>query len=132
MCDQEVHPVKIWSPANNTYVVDFGLNIAGRVRLTIPPESQVGVSHVSSCCPPTTRVGTARYVRSAHSKLPPASTLTSQGEAGTNVSVRHAEVLQHRGIVAAPLEGMIYVDNLRSARATDTYIFGACVRAHWS
>jgi len=56
-----------------------------------------------------------------------AITLPRKGtEAGRpNVTMRHAEVLQHVGIVpeAEVQPGMIYVDNLRSARATDTYIF---------
>lgn len=43
---------------------------------------------------------------------------------GDNVTVRHGEVLQHSGIVSNPQHGMIYTDNLRTARATDTYIFG--------
>lgn len=38
--------------------------------------------------------------------------------------MRHAEVLQHEHIVDSPQKGMIYVDNLRSARATDVYVFG--------
>lgn len=41
-----------------------------------------------------------------------------------NVTLRHAELLQHQGVVADPQKGMIYVDNLRSAKATDVYIFG--------
>eukprot|EP00624_Nannochloropsis_granulata_P004207 evm.model.NODE_3109_length_9620_cov_24.578066.3 len=40
-----------------------------------------------------------------------------------NVTLRHAEVLQHAGIAAVPEPGMISVDNLRGARATDVYIF---------
>lgn len=50
--------------------------------------------------------------------------LSYQVKRGDNVTLRHAEVLQHSGIVANPQHGMIYTDNLRSARATDTYIFG--------
>eukprot|EP01114_Cavostelium_apophysatum_P010577 TRINITY_DN2447_c0_g1_i1.p1 TRINITY_DN2447_c0_g1~~TRINITY_DN2447_c0_g1_i1.p1 ORF type:complete len:1110 (+),score=243.84 TRINITY_DN2447_c0_g1_i1:27-3332(+) len=42
--------------------------------------------------------------------------LSVTGPAGTNVTLRHAEILQHDG------SGMIYVDNLRTAKATDTYI----------
>lgn len=42
-----------------------------------------------------------------------------------NVTMRHAEVLQHEGIVPADQlqPGMLYMDNLRSARATDTYVY---------
>ncbi|KAM3577999.1 hypothetical protein VYU27_000102 [Nannochloropsis oceanica] len=40
-----------------------------------------------------------------------------------SVTLRHAEVLQHAGIAAVPEPGMISVDNLRGARATDVYIF---------
>ena len=35
---------------------------------------------------------------------------------GTSITLRHAEILQADG------SGMIYTDNLRSAKATDTYI----------
>lgn len=41
-----------------------------------------------------------------------------------NVTLRHAEVLQHTGITAHPVPGMISTDNLRSARATDVYMYG--------
>jgi len=51
--------------------------------------------------------------------------LTVTGSAGTNVTLRHAEVLVHGS-------GMIYTKELRGARATDTYILrgatdGRCV-----
>jgi len=39
--------------------------------------------------------------------------------AGTNVTLRHAELLQHPPY--GPTDGSIYVGNLRSARATDVY-----------
>lgn len=76
-------PVAIAQPQPGVFVVDFGQNIAGRVRLTLP------------------RAGRG------------------------NVTMRHAEVLQHEGIVAADAlqPGMLYVDNLRAARATDTYVY---------
>ena len=61
------------------FVLDFGQNFAGYVRLTLP------------------------------APVP----------AGLNVTLRHAEVLQHPPY--GPQDGSIYVGNLRSARATDTY-----------
>ena len=42
--------------------------------------------------------------------------LNVTGAAGTQVILRHAEILQQDG------SGNIYTDNLRSAKATDTYI----------
>lgn len=43
-----------------------------------------------------------------------------QGAAGTTVTLRHAEVLQHPPY--GPADGNIYTGNLRTALATDTYI----------
>ena len=40
-----------------------------------------------------------------------------------NVTLRHAEVLQHAGIAAVPEPGMISVVNLRGARSTDVYMY---------
>lgn len=57
--------------------------------------------------------------------------LPRKGTAG-NVTLRHAEVLQHDGIVPTPEAGMIYVDNLRSARATDVYVFDSAATAHFN
>ena len=43
--------------------------------------------------------------------------------AGANVTLRHAEVLQHAGLPGIVVEaGMVYTANLRSAKATDVYI----------
>ncbi len=42
------------------------------------------------------------------------------GPAGTTVTLIHAEVLQHPPY--GPTDGSIYVGNLRSAKATDTFI----------
>jgi hypothetical protein len=61
------------------FVLDFGQNFAGYVRLTLP------------------------------APVP----------AGLNITLRHAEVLQHPPY--GPQDGSIYVGNLRSARATDAY-----------
>lgn len=52
----------------------------------------------------------------------PVACLRGRMSAGQNVTLRHAEVLQHAGIVTEPQPGMLYTDNLKSARATDTYI----------
>ncbi len=41
------------------------------------------------------------------------------GPAGTTVTLIHAEVLQHPPY--GPVDGSIYVGNLRSAKATDTF-----------
>ena len=55
--------------------------------------------------------------------------MSGQGAEGANVTIRHAEILQHAGIVDHPQKGMIYTDNLRSARATDIYIVGTGIAA---
>ena len=68
------------SPSPNVYVYDFGQNLAGWVRIKLPPG------------------------------LP----------AGTNVTLRHAELLMHPPY--GPDDGSIYVANLRTAKATDCYI----------
>lgn len=72
-------------PASNTtnYVVDFGRNLAGVVRLS-------GINEA----------------------------------AGTSVVMKHAEILQHSGLPGLPNPDptAIYQDNLRSAKATDTFI----------
>jgi len=46
-----------------------------------------------------------------------------KGAAGTVVTLRHAEILQHEGLpgVSNPDPKKIYQDNLRTAKATDTY-----------
>ena len=46
--------------------------------------------------------------------------LTITGDAGTTVTLRHAEALMHPPY--GPRDGNIYVGNLRGAKATDTYI----------
>lgn len=45
--------------------------------------------------------------------------ISAKGPSGTNITIRHAEVLQHPPY--GPVTGDIYVGNLRSAKATDTY-----------
>lgn len=65
-------PAQRWTDRGGSTIVDFGQNLAGRVRLR------------------------------------------ARGPAGTIVRVRHAEVLDH--------DGELYLDNLRGARATDTYL----------
>ena len=74
----EVAPVGISEPLPGTYVVDFGQNFAGRVRLA------------------------------------------ATGRAGTMIQIRHAELLES--------DGMLYTDNLRTARATDTVILAGSGR----
>jgi alpha-L-rhamnosidase len=66
-----VKPVKITTPIPNTYVVDFGQNFSGWVRIR------------------------------------------AKGARGTKITIRHAEVLNPNGT--------LYVVNLRSAKATDTF-----------
>ncbi|EGD77228.1 hypothetical protein PTSG_08321 [Salpingoeca rosetta] len=46
--------------------------------------------------------------------------ISVRGSAGTVVTLRHAEVLQHPPY--GPADGNIYTGNLRTAKATDTYI----------
>ena len=48
------------------------------------------------------------------------SKLKITGQRGLTVQLRHAEVLQHPPY--GPADGNIYVANLRSAKATDSYI----------
>ena len=46
-------------------------------------------------------------------------TLPAPVPAGVTITLRHAEVLQHPPY--GPVDGNIYVGNLRSAKATDVY-----------
>jgi alpha-L-rhamnosidase len=77
-------PVSVTQPRPGVFVVDFGQNIAGLVRLRV------------------------------------------HGARGTRVQLRHAEILVHvpycGGSTGVACDGMIYNNNLRSARATDVYI----------
>jgi alpha-L-rhamnosidase len=47
-------------------------------------------------------------------------TLPAPVPGGFNITVRHAELLTHPPY--GPVDGSIYVGNLRSAQATDTYV----------
>ncbi|KAJ9445964.1 Beta-galactosidase 15 [Diplonema papillatum] len=87
--DREVQPVAITEPQKGIFVVDFGVNLAGVVRMN-------NVARFASMVP-----------------------------AGQNITLRHGEILQHLGLGIEPQTGMIYTGNLRSALATDTYIFGS-------
>lgn len=111
-------PRTMHMPQPGVYVFDFGQNFAGRVALTIP----------------TNQVGREEAERSTYEaptlKLATCLAVCLQMRKGANVTLRHAEVLQHVGIVERPQSGMLYVDNLRSARATDTYIFGGTQPHH--
>lgn len=69
---QELAPIAVTASEPGSVIVDFGQNLAGRVRLPL------------------------------------------DGSAGTVVRIRHSEILD--------VDGQLYVDNLRSARATDTVI----------
>ena len=54
---------------------------------------------------------------------------------GQRLTFRHAEIMQHSGLpgLAHPDPTMIYQDNLRTARATDTYICaGGSATVQWS
>jgi len=78
-----IRKLRAFSPRQITlvgdkYIVDFGQNTAGIVRLTVRD------------CP-----------------------------AGNNITLRHAELLQHPPY--GPRDGSIYVGNLRGAKATDIY-----------
>jgi hypothetical protein len=53
----------------------------------------------------------------------PVKELRGLVQPGQNVTLRHAETLQHPEIVDHPQPGMLYVDNLKDARASDVYIF---------
>ena len=76
---QEFTPLTMSSPSPGVTIYDFGQNMAGFIRLTLP------------------------------APLP----------AGITIVIRHAEVLQHPPY--GPKDGNIYVGNLRSAKATETY-----------
>lgn len=80
---QELEPIRIRKqyraisismPKPGVYVADFGQNLAGVVRITLPPHTP----------------------------------------AGTKITIRHAEILNE--------EGMLFMELLRGARCTDTYI----------
>ena len=74
-------PVSVTRLSPDLQVVDFGQNLAGWCRLTVP---------------------------------------SSASAAGTNVTLVHAEVLQHPPY--GPADGNVYVGNLRSAKATDVFV----------
>lgn len=85
-------PVAVTNPQQGIYVVDFGSNLAGVVKLK-------GIT----CA------------------------------AGSNITLRHAEIMQHAGLpdVPNPDPRMIYVGNLRSAKATDVYICSGISPETW-
>lgn len=60
----------------------------------------------------------------------PVKELLGLVQPGQNVTLRHAETLQHSGIVDHPQPGMLYVDNLKGARASDVYIFNNLTRLY--
>jgi alpha-L-rhamnosidase len=60
------------------------------------------------------------YVYDFGQNMPGWCRIDITGEAGLTVQLRHAEVLQHPPY--GPFDGNIYNGNLRSAKATDTYI----------
>jgi alpha-L-rhamnosidase len=70
-CTQEVDPVDVRRTSRGTYLLDFGQNLVGRLRIRV------------------------------------------NGEPGTRVTLRHAEVLQ---------DGELYVRPLRTAIAVDEYV----------
>jgi alpha-L-rhamnosidase len=78
---QSVAAIAITEPIPGSYVIDFGQNLVGWVRLALD--------------------------------VP----------AGTIVRIRHVEMLQS--------DGSVYTENLRSARATDTYISAGTGRVGW-
>ncbi|MBP2329664.1 alpha-L-rhamnosidase [Kibdelosporangium banguiense] len=69
---RDVAPISVRQAEAGRFIVDFGQNLTGRVRLTV-----------------------------------------RQAESGQRIVLRHAEILA---------DGELYVDNLRSAKATDVYI----------
>ncbi|KAJ9458299.1 Beta-galactosidase 15 [Diplonema papillatum] len=86
--NREVVPITITEPKKGVFVIDFGVNLAGVVRMN----------------------DVAKFA--------------AQIPSGQNITLRHAELLQHADLGSPVQPGMIYTDNLRSAKATDTFIFG--------
>eukprot|EP00935_MAST-01C_sp_MAST-1C-sp1_P000370 g370.t1 len=60
------------------------------------------------------------YVYDFEQNKPGWCVLRIAGQRGLRVQLRHAEILQHPPY--GPFDGSIYVDNLRSAKATDLYV----------
>eukprot|EP00659_Diplonema_papillatum_P008447 gene8447-13022_t len=75
-------------PQKGIFVLDFGVNLAGVVRMN-------NVSKFAALVPN-----------------------------GQNITLRHGELLQHNDLGSPVQPGMVYTANLRTAMATDTFIFG--------
>ena len=94
---QAVTPVSIWRAPSGETLVDFGQNLVGRVRI---------------------RLGTAQGAAVTAGTAGPGTGVL----AGTEVTVRHAEVLENGELGMRPL---------RSAQATDRYIARGGGREVW-
>ncbi|KAJ9447365.1 Beta-galactosidase 8 [Diplonema papillatum] len=86
--NREVTPVSVTEPQKGIFVLDFGVNLAGVVRMN-------NVSKFAALVPN-----------------------------GQNITLRHGELLQHNDLGSPVQPGMVYTANLRTAMATDTFIFG--------
>ena len=81
-----------------------GVRVVQEIPLTVPP-----------------RAGDAPIRLDAGQNLTGWLRLTVRGEAGDQITVRHAEILAH--------DGRLYTEALRNARATDTYILAGAAPA---
>ena len=119
----ERQPEWMKSPSLGTYVYDFGQNEPG--WWCVSPRVSIW-DCLRLAKNPLGGVSIVVYIYFSATGISPAvlffssSKLKITGQRGLTVQLRHAEVLQHPPY--GPADGNIYVQNLRSAKATDTYI----------
>ena len=85
----------------------------GDTNLVAQPDEGIRVTEVLEA-KTVTELQSGRYVFDLGRNMVGRVRLKVEGEAGTEVTLRHAEVIN--------TDGTIYIENLRSARQTDTYI----------
>lgn len=106
-----------WSPVlAGAEQPDFNLSTAILSAATFPPVAVIESRPAKSMRMTAPGV----YVYDFGANLPGWCRIHVAGERGLTAQLRHAEVLQHPPY--GPLDGTIYVANLRTATATDVYI----------
>lgn len=83
--------------------------------------------YVCGCVAQVTRLSPVSQVVNFGDNLSGWTKIFVKGPAGSNVTLKHAEVLQHPPY--GPANGEIYQGNLRSALATGTRSDTCCVRS---
>ncbi|MDR3110999.1 MAG: glycoside hydrolase family 78 protein [Planctomycetaceae bacterium] len=101
---EEFKPISVTEVRPGVWVYDFGVNLVGHCRLTLPL--------TQSATPSSSLVSTARR---ANNRRGSGNTVTIQP--GTEILLRHAETLVPDG----DDKGTLYVANLRGAKCRDIY-----------